>query len=73
MGLRRSLDLRSRMVFALGSVCLYTGVMVALLAKDLARHHSSIYNGLLFGLPSAAIALYFRAMRQAGNGNKGNA
>ena len=71
MGLYHRLDLRSRITLAAGNVCLFTGVMVALLATDFARRHGAIFNGLVFGLPSLAIALNFHAMRSAGCGNKG--
>ena len=62
---------RSRIVFALGNVCLYSGVMIALMATEFARQHHAVYSGLLFGLPSLAICLNFWAMRSARCGVKG--
>jgi hypothetical protein len=73
MCLHRSLDFRSRIVLALGNLCLFTGLTFSLMATDFALHHHAVYNGLRFGLLSTAIALNFAAMRSAGRGNKGQA
>jgi hypothetical protein len=65
MCLDRRLDSRSRITLGLGSLCLFTGLSISLMATDFARHHHAIFNGLRFGLLSMAIALNFRAMRSA--------
>jgi hypothetical protein len=73
MGPHRHLDFRSRVALAAGNVCLFSGVAMSLLATDFARHHYAIFQGLLFGLPSMAIALSFWAMRSAGGRSNGQA
>ncbi len=68
---RRPLDTRSRIVLALGNLCLFSGLPFSLLANDFARHHHALYNGLRFGLVFLAIPLNFWAMRSARSGSKG--
>jgi hypothetical protein len=63
--LNRHLDLRSRVIFAAGNVCLFSGLMISLLATDFALHHHAAFNFLRFGLILAAICLNFVAMRRA--------
>lgn len=58
-----NLDSRSRIVLALGNVCLFSGLMISLLATDFALHHHAVYNGLRFGLLSLAICFNFWALR----------
>jgi hypothetical protein len=61
----RQLDFRSRLIFALGNVCLSSGLMISLLATEFALRHHAAFNFLRFSLLIAAICLNLIAFRNA--------
>jgi hypothetical protein len=62
---KRQLTLKARRFFAVGNVCLFTGVMMTILGKDFALHHVAIYDGLRGFLIGLAITFNFFAFRLA--------
>jgi hypothetical protein len=64
---RRSLSPKARRFLALGNLCLVTGLMMSILAKDFATHHENLYDGLHGLLIGLALGFIIGAFRFARN------
>ena len=62
---KRRLNPASAVVFAAGSVCLYSASSLSLLGRGLAARHSALFAGLLALLLCLAVCLNFWAFRGA--------
>jgi hypothetical protein len=58
-----SLDFKSRVTFAIGNVCLYSGVVLSLFGRSLGAHHPAAYDGLRALLLCLGICLNVWAFR----------
>lgn len=64
---KRHLTRKARIFLAAGNLCLFSGLMLTILGKDLGLHHAALYHGLRGFLIGLAIALIFWAFRLSGD------
>jgi hypothetical protein len=63
---RRQLDAKSRRIMAAGNICLFSCIMLNVLAQGFVHHHPVAFNSLRFLLLLSAIGLLFWFARRSG-------
>jgi len=63
----RTLTPKARRLFAIGNLCLATGLTLSIFDKDLGLHHAALYDAVRGFLLGLAIAFNFGALGFARN------